>query len=107
MKKMVLFTVLFVGIIFLAGCKKAEKEPSIVGKWEYESGSFIYTFKKDKTCSYDFGSSSMKCTYEIDGDKLSILYDGNSTSFDTTFEIKDNVLTIKDSLGNDVRYKKK
>ena len=107
MKRMFLATIIFVGIISLVGCKKTEKEPSIVGKWEYEAGSFIYTFNKDKTCSYAYGETIMKCTYEIDEDKLSILYDGDTVSFDTTYEIKDNILTIKDSLGEDVKYKKK
>ena len=39
----------------------------------------------------------MKCTYTIDGDKISILYDGNTVSFDTTFEIKDDTLNVRDS----------
>ena len=49
----------------------------------------------------------MKCTYKTDGDKLSILYDGNTVSFDTTYSIDGNKLNVKDSLGNDTIYTKK
>ena len=100
--KKVLIAFLFVGIFFLTGCNKGN---TIVGKWAH--GSFIYTFNKDKTCSYSGGSTNMECTYEIDGDNISILYKGNTIPFKTTFKIDGKKLIIKDSFGTDVEYIKK
>ena len=109
MKKFIkIFSIVLITCIALTGCGKKEKKDPIVGKWEYESMSSIYyVFKDDGTGSYTFGGGTKKFTYKIDGDKLSILYDGDTSSFDTTFEIKDNKLNVKDSFGSDTIYKKK
>ena len=105
MKKIVLGgALLLVGASLLTGCQKEEKKDPIVGKWAL--GSYVYTFNEDKTCQYDAAGTIMKCTYEIDGDNISILYEGNTMSWDTTFEIKDNKLNIKDSMGQDTIYEK-
>ena len=105
MKKNIIAS-LFVVIIclFLVGCEKNAKN-SIVGKWA--QGSYVYTFNEDKTCSYDVAGTIMNCTYEIDGDKISILYDGNTLPFETTFSIDGNKLNVVDSFGNDTIYEKK
>ena len=65
------------------------------------------SFNADGTCSYDASGTLMKCTYKTDGDKLSILYDGDTVSFDTTYSIDGNKLNVKDSFGNDTIYTKK
>ena len=49
----------------------------------------------------------MKCTYKIDGDKISILYDGSTVPFETTFSIENDTLNVIDSLGNDTLYTRK
>ena len=104
MKKSIIACLVIVALCFvLAGCGK--KENTIVGKWA--QGSFVYTFNKDKTCSYDAAGTLMKCTYETDGDKLSILYDGNTVPFETTYSIDGNKLNVKDSFGNDTIYERK
>ena len=100
--KKVLAAVLFVGVFFLTGCQKGN---TIVGKWAH--GSYVYTFNSDKTCSYDYGSSKMECTYEVDGENLSITYKGNTVPFKTTFKIDSKKLIIKDSFGSDVEYIRK
>ena len=105
-KIIMIITVLCLGLVF-TGCGKNADKNSIVGKWEYESGGFTYTFKEDKTGTYDVNGNIMKFTYETDGDKLSILYDGDTTSFDTTYSIEGNKLNVKDSLGNDTIYIRK
>lgn len=105
MKKSFLLLTIIVMAIFMAGCKKKEKKDPIIGKWA--NGSFIYTFNEDGTCNYEIYGTSMKCTYEIDGDKISILYDGYTASFDSTFSIKGNKLNIKDSFGEDTIYERK
>lgn len=92
--------------LLLVGCSKGDP---IVGKWETKLGtySYVYTFNADKTCTYNAAGNDMKCTYEIDGDKISILYDGNTVPFETTFSIEGNKLNVKDSAGNDTIYTKK
>jgi len=102
MKKALL--ILLVAVLLLVGCgKKEEEKPKdpIVGEWAYFS--YVYKFNEDKTCSY-YGRN---CTYEINGDKLSILYEGDTAPFETTFKIEGNKLTIKDSLDKEVVYTKK
>ena len=102
MKKTLVVALLLVGVLTLFGCTKKE---GLVGKWAH--GSYVYTFNEDKTCSYDASGTKMECTYTVDGDKLSILYKGNTAPFDTTYKIDGNKLTIKDSLDNDVEYTRK
>ena len=103
MKKSLLAILLVVLCVTVVGCGK--KDP-IVGKWAYGSGeSFMYTFNSDGTCHYT--ANNKDCTYKVDGDKLSITYNGDTSSFDTTFKIEDNKLIIKDSFGSDVVYEKK
>ena len=104
--KLSLYTlVLFMSIVVLTACGNKKAKNAIVGSWEH--GKYVYTFNEDKTCSYDAAGTKMKCTYEVDGDKLSILYDGNTTPFETTYSIDKNKLNVKDSFGNDTIYNKK
>lgn len=72
----------------LLGCNKKENNP-IVGKWEYPGGNY-YWFNDDETCEYYVYGTKMKITYKIDGDNISILYDGNSAPFETTFTIEND-----------------
>lgn len=107
MKKFIkVFSIALITCVALAGCGK-KKDP-IVGKWTYESmDSIYYVFKEDGTGSYTFGGATKKFTYKIDGNKLSIKYEDTTASFDTTFEIKDDKLNVKDSFGSDTIYNKK
>ena len=95
--KKYLFICLAVLCVVLVGCGKKD---SLIGEWQL--GSYVFTFNEDKTCSY-----VRKCTYTVDGDKLSILYEGDNVPYETTFKIEDNKLTIKDSANNDVVYTRK
>ena len=45
-------------------------------------------------------------TYEDDGTKVTILYNGDTASSTYEYTIEGNTLTIKDSFGNDVKYVK-
>ena len=103
MKKLMIAFILM-GFLILTGCG-SKSSNTIVGKWAL--GSYVYTFNEDNTCSYDVAGTLMKCTYKVDGDKLSITYDGNTASFDTTYSINGNKLNIKDSFGNDTIYTRK
>ena len=106
MKKYAFVAVLLISLV-LVGCGKSDSSSSnsIVGKWAL--GSYVYTFNADNTCSYDASGTLMKCTYTTDGDKLSILYDGNTDPFETTYSIDGNKLNVRDSFGNDTIYTRK
>ena len=102
-KLLLVVLVLFVSIIGLTGCNKENKNP-IVGQWQSKDySSYVYTFNEDGTGDY----SGSKFTYTTDGDKISIKYENSTSAFESTFEIKDNVLNIKDSFGKDTLYTKK
>ena len=105
MKKGILSFLLVVTVsVLLVGCGGKK---GLVGQWQYESGSgYIYTFNEDKTCSYDAAGTLMECTYEVDGEKLSILYKGSDASFDTTYSVEGDILYVKDSFGSKVKYEK-
>ena len=84
----------------------------IVGRWKYTDSElgdlgidFIYTFNADGTGNYDMSGTKLEFTYTTDGNKLSIKYT-ESGLFETEYEIKDNVLNVKDSGGSDTFYKK-
>ena len=90
-------------------CSESSKnDNSIIGSWKNDElgYDFIYTFNEDGTGEYDAAGTIMEFTYEIDGNNISILYKGNTVSFDTTFKIKGDELNVVDSLNNDTIYKR-
>lgn len=86
---------------------KAEEKTGIIGSWEYETGGYTYTFNDDGTGSYAVGENKMEFTYKDNGKAVEILYTGNTDASTYEYKIDGDMLTIKDSLGNDVKYKKK
>ena len=106
LKSLLIALVLCVSVVGLTGCNKSAKKEknSIVGKWQSkEYSSYVYTFYEDGTGDY----SGTTFTYKIKDDKISILYDNSSATFDSTYKINGKELTIKDSFGNDTIYIKK
>ena len=112
---------LCVGLFVLTGCENnkenkeevsesTSKQESIVGIWNndttLEGYEFIYTFKEDGTGEYDAAGTLMPFTYTINGDQISILYEGDTVSFDTTFSVEGDTLNVLDSMGNDTLYQK-
>ena len=100
MKKLFLTFVLVGMLLITAACGKKE---GLVGQWVYETGGYTYTFNEDGTGDYN-GS---KFTYTTEGDKLSILYEGNTAPMETTYTIVGDKLNVRDSLGNDTFYIRK
>lgn len=80
---------------------------SIVGSWEYTNGGYTYTFNADGTGSYTAGSTVMEFTYEDAGDKVKILYKGNTMASEYSYTVSGGTLSIEDSFGEKVEYKKK
>lgn len=102
MKKTLLaILILVMGLVAVTGCGKK----TIVGSWSHSS--YVYKFENNKTGSYTAGGVEMKFTYEDDGKKLSILYEGNTKASDYEYKIDGNKLIIKDSFGTDVEYTRK
>ena len=107
MKKYIIIGVSVVVILILAIVLFTHKGKSIVGKWEsVDQKGFIYTFNEDNTCSYNKNGKISECTYTIRDNTLAILFKGNTTAFETNFEIKSNKLNIHDSYGKDTIYNK-
>ena len=79
----------------------------IVGTWEYEYGSFIYTFKADGTGTYDIAGDTMNFTYETNDNVLSITFEGDTGSSELEYEIDGDKLNVKDSFGSDTIYYRK
>ena len=97
--------VVLLGSVFMTtGCGKKDAN-NIVGSWDHSG--FVYTFNKDNTGSYDALGNKMNFTYEDDGEKVSILYTGNTLASSYEYKIEGKKLIIKDSFGNDVEYTRK
>lgn len=102
-KSLFISLIVFAGVLSLTGCGKDEK--TLVGSWKH--GSYVYTFKEDKTGTYNAGGTEMEFTYKDDGKKVSILYKGNTSPLELEYKIEGKKLTIKDSFGSDVEYERK
>ena len=89
----------------------AATDNSIVGQWEYTveeaEATFVYTFNEDGTGNYDMAGTVKAFTYTIEGNTLSILYEGDTEPFELPFVVTDTTLTVKDSNDEDVVYNKK
>ncbi len=105
MKKGIISLALIVTVsVLLVGCGKK----GLVGTWEYQNGAgYKYTFNEDKTCSYEAFGTKMECTYEDDGKAVKVLFKGNTIASTYEYKIDGDTLTIKDSFGKDVVYKRK
>ena len=101
MKKYFLGIVLFLLLIMNTGCKK-----SIIGKWKAmdTNGEYYYIFNADKTCSYEMKVARLDCTYEIDDNKITILYKGNSKANTYEYKFDGHTLVIKDDAGKDNKF---
>ena len=102
---LLLVIVAFSAMLLLTACGDSSNTPaetsnSIVGSWTYPNSTMTYVFNEDGTGSY-YGRDF---TYTTSGDQLSILYNGDTVSFDTTYTIENNKLNVRDSFGSDTIY---
>lgn len=98
--------VVVVGVVAAVLIINNNNKDPLIGSWA--NGSFVYTFNENGTCSYAISQTgAMNCTYETNGNNISILYDGNTAPFKTTYKIEGNTLTVVDSFGKDTIYTKK
>ena len=106
MKKGILFVVLtIIMCTILVGCdNKKEIQNKLIGKWALND--YVYTFNEDKTCSYNAAGTIMECTYDFTENTISILYNGYTKAFESTYTVSGDVLNIKDSDGKNTIYDK-
>ena len=94
---------LFFLLLLTSGSKK-----SIVGKWKSidTKNEYYYKFNNNKTCSYEMIVARLDCTYEIDDNKISVLYKGNTKTNTFKYQIEGNTLVIKGENGKDNKFVK-
>jgi hypothetical protein len=113
MKKVLAAALVLMAVLSLAACggtaqnNSQPEKATVVGTWEYELGSYIYTFNKDGTGNYDAAGTKMDFTYTDDGKTLSILFAGNTEPTELPYKIEGSKITITDSFGTDAVYNKK
>ena len=92
----------------ITDAKGREIDANIIGKWEckFAGSSYIYTFKKDGKGVYDVAGTKMKLEYYTKKGKVSIRFNPNEEDMKLDYKVKGDTLTVKDSLGKDVKYKK-
>ena len=106
-KIIALIILLVVAVFALTGCGSENKSGNtIVGRWKYDGADYTYTFNEDGTGNYDAAGTKMEFTYTIEGNKISILYTGNTSPFETEYSIEGETLNIIDSFGSDTLYKR-
>ncbi len=100
MKKYIFILLL---LVVITGCKK-----SIIGKWKAieTNNEYYFVFNKDKTCSYEMTVARLDCTYEEDGEKLTILYKGNEKDKTYQYRFDGSTLIIRDDTGKDNKFTK-
>ena len=100
MKRVLLILTVFVVVFFTTSCKKTN---SIVGTWESDLG-LIYTFNADGTGTYNIIESTLKFTYKIEDNTISILYESDTIPYKAEFSIKNDILEFSD---DDYFYRRK
>lgn len=101
---------MFVSIALFSSCSKDDDDSSsnpIVGTWYTEVyGYEEITYNADGTCTYRDYKSDKKTvsysdsgTYSIDGNKLTIWWNDESSAWTTTFSINGNKMTTSEDGG--------
>ncbi len=100
--KKTIWVIALVLILLTTACGKK----GLVGKWRYDGSTtdYYYIFNDDKTCAYEMAGARMECTYEDDGTKVTILYNGNTLANTYEYRIVGDKLIIEDNTGKDVTY---
>ena len=95
-----------ISIIIVYLVLTTEKENSIIGKWKSvdATSEFYYIFNEDKTCSYEMDVARLGCTYELEENKISILYKGNSDVKTFNYKIDGNSLIIQEESSQENKF---
>ena len=106
MKKKYLIAIILLSLIFIILFIIIGNKKSIIGKWKSidAKDEYYYVFNKDKTCSYEMMVARLDCTYEIDDEKLIILFNGNEKPNTFQYYFDNNMLIIKDNTGKENKF---
>ena len=89
--------------------KGHELDGNLIGKWKCKFGGsdYVYTFKKDGTGVYDVAGTKMNIAeWYTEKAVLKIKFNPDDASMDLPYKLKGDKLTVKDSLDEDVVYKR-
>ena len=79
----------------------------IIGRWEAVGfPSFAYNFLPDGIGYYSMADAKKEFTYKIDADCVNIYYPGDIAALNFKYQINEDILSIEDSFGKIVKYKK-
>ena len=108
MKKYVVGIILFILLLSVSIIITIVNKKSIVGIWKSvgKNKDYYYIFNKNKTCSYEMIVARLDCTYEIDDNKISVLYKGNTKTNTFKYQIEGNTLVIKGENGKENKFVK-
>ena len=82
-------------------------ENKLIGSWISAELSFCaYNFLSDGKGFYSFFDAKKEFTYRDNGDSVIIHFSGDLMSSTFKYSICENILSIEDSFGNLVRYKR-
>lgn len=106
--KFIIFISIVIISLIITGCGNSN---SIKGTWNYyndgsTSNDTYYIFNNDSTGSYTYAGNTKNFTYEDRGTKVIITFEGNTASNEFDYSINDGILTIQDSTGSNLNYKR-
>ncbi len=107
MKYNIIIFCLIISLLVLTGCSNK----GIVGKWNYykdnnANENIYYEFKEDKSGSYVFNDEVKNFMYELNDNKVELIYENATVSTFIEYKIKKDILIIKDSLNNEFSFKR-
>lgn len=106
----VVISIVFAAVL-MTGCGSKKASNPLIAKWYYYDGkttnkTIYYEFKEKGKGGYTFAGETKSFTYKDDGKKVTLSYEGTTAPSEYEYKIEKDTLTIKDSFGNDVVYKK-
>ena len=106
MKKKLLIALLLALLILIILLITLGNKKSIIGKWKSidTENDYYYIFNEDNTCSYEMKVARLDCTYEDDGKKITIIYDGSTKNNIFEYEFKNSTLIIKDVTNKEYKF---
>ncbi|MBR5459583.1 MAG: hypothetical protein IKV53_01840 [Clostridia bacterium] len=79
----------------------------LCGRWEAVGfPTFAYNFLEDGTGYYSMSYAKKEFTFSATEERVTLCYPGDAFPLCFRYEINEDILSIEDSLGNFVEYKK-
>ena len=78
----------------------------LIGKWNFPSLPCSYNFLPDGSGYYSFMGGKKEFSYMDNSDSVTIHFTGDALPNTFKYVIKEDILSIQDSFGDYVKYKK-